>query len=75
MIGRFQVPNDITFTDFMVQSLQGEDNIVSATLVMRREDGSIGYRCFNQQTADTLGLLRVASLSVEHDLVEGWERS
>jgi len=62
-----------TFTDFMVRCLEQQDAVTSATLIVRRSDGTIGYRCFNQEVADTLGLMRVASLSVENDLISGWK--
>jgi hypothetical protein len=63
-----------TFTDFMVRCLEGQDEVTSATLILRRSDGTIGYRVFNQEVADTLGLMRVAALSVENDLVSGWKQ-
>ena len=63
-----------TFTDFMVRAMAGQDDVQSAFIVMRKADGTIGYKCFNQQVADTLGLLRFAALSVENDLVQGWKQ-
>ena len=64
---------DDTFTDFMIRCMEAEDSVQSAFVVVRRGDQSIGYKCFNQEIADTLGLLRVAALSVENDLVSGWK--
>jgi len=61
-----------TFTDFMVRCMEGEDHVVSATFLVRRADQTIGYKCFKQEFADTIGLLRVAALSIENDLVAGW---
>ena len=63
---------DQTFTDFMVNCMEGEDSTVSAILCIRRADGTLGYRTFNQEVADTLGMLRVTTLSVEQDLIEAW---
>jgi hypothetical protein len=61
-----------TFTDFMVRCMEGEDEIKSAIVVIRRGNETIGYKCFNQEVSDTLGLLRVAALSVENDLTSQW---
>lgn len=61
-----------TFTDFMIRSMEDEDDVVSAFTILRKSDGTIGYKVFNQQVADTLGLLRFAALSIENDLVNGW---
>lgn len=63
---------DLTFTDFMVNCMKGEDSTVSAILCIRRANGTIGYRTFNQEVADTLGILRVTALSVEQDLIDSW---
>jgi hypothetical protein len=63
---------DQTFTDFMVRCMENEDDVASAILVVRRKEGSIGYRVFQQEVADTLGVLRVAALSVENDLISNW---
>ena len=62
-----------TFTDFMVRSMADEDEVQSAFLIIRRSNGTIGYRSLNQEMADTIGLLRFAQLSVENDLVSGWK--
>lgn len=63
---------DETFTDFMIRAMEGCDDVSSATVILRRQDGTIGYKCYNQQAADTLGLLRFMALSVENDLIAGW---
>lgn len=64
---------DIDFTAFMVRCLEGEDEVQSAFVMMRRSDGTIGYRSYKQEVADTIGLLRFVSLAVENDLVKGWK--
>lgn len=64
--------NPESFTDFMIRSMTGEEGVVQALLIIRREDGTIGYRPFEQEVADTLGMLRFATLSVENDLLNSW---
>lgn len=61
-----------SFTDFMIRCMEAEDGVVQAFVVVRRGDGSVGYKAFRQEVADTLGLLRVAALSVENDLISEW---
>lgn len=61
-----------TFTDFMVRCMTSEDAVVQAMFVVRRCDQTVGYKFFKQEVADTLGLLRLAALSVENDLTEQW---
>ena len=48
------------------------DEMSACVIIWRKEDGSIGYRC-THDTADTMGLLRFALLSVEHDLIKSWD--
>ena len=62
----------MTFTDFIIESMAEKDNVVQALLIWRREDGSIGYNAFNQEMADSLGMLRFAAVALENDLVKGW---
>jgi hypothetical protein len=62
-----------TYTDFMIRAMSGEDEVQSAFLIIRRSNGTIGYRTMNQEMADTIGILRFAQLSVENDLVSGWK--
>jgi hypothetical protein len=64
--------DDETYTDFMVRCMTGEDAVTQAFVIVRRSDGSIGYRSFRQECADTLGMLRVTALSVENDLTQEW---
>ena len=64
---------DETFTDFMIGCMQGEDAVSSAFVIVRRSDGTVGYRAYRQDVSDTLGLLRYVGLSVESDLVRGWQ--
>ena len=66
---------DETFTDFMVRCMAGNDNVSAATLIYRRNDGSIGYKVFNQEFADTMGLLRFCQLSIEKDVVDSFNRN
>lgn len=61
-----------TFTDFMVRCMEGEDEVSQAILCIRRSNGSVGYRVFRQEVADSLGTLRVAALSIENDLIQAW---
>lgn len=60
------------FTDFMIRTMEGEDSVTSAFVVIRRQDGTIGYKCPNQEFADTFGMLRFATLSLENDLISHW---
>lgn len=62
-----------TFTDFMVRCMTGEDSVMQAFVAMRRENGTIGYKCFRQEFGDGVGLLRVAQLSVENELIQRWK--
>ena len=68
------MPEDETFTDFMIHCMEGEESVSSAFVIMRRQDGTIGYKAFRQEVADTLGILRFTSLSVENDLLEHWKK-
>ena len=68
------MPEDETFTDFMIRCMEGEESVSSAFVIMRRQDGTIGYKSFRQEVADTLGILRFTSLSVENDLLEHWKK-
>lgn len=61
------------FTEFMIETMQGRDDIRDALVIYRKEDGTIGYRAFNQFLADTIGLLRYTQLSVESDLIQSWK--
>lgn len=63
-----------TFTDFMVRCMTNEDQVQQAIVVMRRSDGTLGYRTFRQEVMDTLGMLRYTALSVEHDTVKIWNQ-
>lgn len=65
--------DDKTFTDFMVRCMTDEDAVTQAFFVVRRGDGTIGYKSFRQEYADTLGLLRVTALAVENDLIQEWK--
>jgi hypothetical protein len=49
------------------------DSVASAILITRRKDGAIGYRIDGeQQSADTIGLLRFVAMSVEDDTKRAW---
>lgn len=62
-----------TFTDFMIRCMSAEDEVTQAFVIVRRSNGSFGYKAFRQECADTLGMLRMTALSVENDLVQGWK--
>lgn len=61
-----------SFTDFMIECMQGEDEVSSAFVILRRSSGFIAYKPFNQEVADSLGMLRFAQISLESDLVKNW---
>ena len=61
-----------TFTDFMVRCIEGEESVDQAVVIVRRGNGTVGYKCFRQEVADTLGLLRFTALSVENDIISQW---
>lgn len=48
------------------------DETTACVCIYRREDGTIGYRCTND-TADTMGLIRFALLSMEHELIKSFD--
>jgi hypothetical protein len=64
---------DADFTSFMIRCMEGKDNVTDAIFIYRLDDGTIGYRAFNQDMADSLGMLRFASMSVENDLINNWK--
>ena len=59
-----------------IKAMAGEENVRKAVLVFQSD---IGIFCEQwspedkASKADMLGLLRVAQLGVEHDLVESWK--
>lgn len=66
------MPENDTFTDFMIRSMAGQTDVQQALVIMRRADGSFGYKAFNQEIMDTLGMLRFTAMSVENDTVKMW---
>ena len=61
-----------TFTDFMIRAMEGQENIEQALVIVRRSDGSFGYKCFRQEVMDTLGMLQFTSMSVQNDTIKIW---
>lgn len=50
------------------------DSMQKVVVIWRRESGAIGYSVDgSQDSADTMGMLRFTSLSVENDLKKSWE--
>lgn len=68
------MPEDDDFTGFMIHSMEGEEDVSSAIVIVRRDNGFIAYKVFQQQIADTLGILRFVALAVESDLLKNWEQ-
>lgn len=66
------MPDDETFTDFMVRCMEGEENVQQAMVIVRRSDGTFGYKLFHQEVMDTLGMLRFTAMDVEHQTVKMW---
>lgn len=64
---------DATFTDFMIRCLEGNDLVEQALVIVRRSDGSFGYKCFHQEVMDTLGMLEFTSMSVKNDTIKLWQ--
>lgn len=63
-----------TFTDFMVDVMAAQPEVSQALVIYRREDGTIGYRTYGQQFADSLGMIDFTQLSIRHDLTQSWSR-
>jgi len=63
---------DATFTDFMIRCMENQEDVQQAMLIMRRADGTFGYRTFNQEVMDSLGMMRLAALSIENDTIKMW---
>jgi hypothetical protein len=63
---------DETFTDFMIRAMEGQENVQQALVIMRRTDGTFGYKSFNQEVMDTLGMLRFTALDVENNTIKMW---
>lgn len=63
---------DATFTDFMIRCMESEHDVEQAALIVRRTDGTFGYKVFHQEVMDTLGMLRFTSLSIEHETIKIW---
>ena len=66
------MPEDETFTDFMIRAMEGQENVEQAMVIMRRSDGTFGYKSFHQEVMDTLGMLRFAAMSVENETIKLW---
>ena len=66
------MPDDATFTDFMIRTMEGEEGVEQAIVIMRRDDGSFGYKCFRQEIMDTLGMLQFTEMSVRNDTIKMW---
>jgi len=64
--------NEETFTDFMIRCMEGEHDVQQAAVIVRRSDGTFGYKTMNQEVMDTLGMLRFAALSLEHETINIW---
>lgn len=64
---------DETFTDFMIRCMTAEESVQQALVIVRRGDGTVGYKAFQQQFADSIGLLRLTQMSVENDLIQEWK--
>lgn len=62
-----------TFTEFMIRCMESQDNIEQAIVIMRRSDGTFGYRTFQQEVMDTLGMLRFTAMSIENDTINLWK--
>ena len=62
-----------TFTDFMIRAMESEHDVQQAAVIVRRSDGSFGYKTLNQEVMDTLGMLRFTALSIEHEPVKIWQ--
>lgn len=62
-----------SFMDFIMRVVEGADDISQAVIILRRNDETVGYKCMNQQFADTLGLVEFCRLSLHHDLAKAWE--
>lgn len=63
-----------TFTDFMVDVMAAQPEVSQALVILRREDGTIGYRTYQQEFADSLGMIDFTQLSMRNDLVRSWNR-
>ena len=63
---------DDTFTDFMIRTMEGQEGVEQALVIMRRSDGSFGYKCFRQEVMDTLGMLHFTEMSVKNDTIRMW---
>jgi len=60
------------FTEFMILCMESQEDVQQAVVIMRRSDGTLGYKAFNQEVMDTLGMLRFTTMSVEHDTIRMW---
>ena len=63
---------DETFTDFMIRTMEGQEGVQQALVIVRRSDGSFGYKAFNQEVMDTLGMLQFTAMSVQNDTIKMW---
>lgn len=63
----------LTPTELLIERMETLDDCNAAFVILRRSDGTISYRAAGMGTAELLGVLRFTTLSVEHDLVEGWK--
>jgi hypothetical protein len=62
-----------TFTDFMIRCMESEHDVSQCVVIIRRSDGTFGYKTFNQEVMDTLGMLRFTAMSVEHETIKIWQ--
>ena len=70
--GESENPRKETFTDFMIRCMEGEHDVQQVAVIIRRSDGTFGYKTLNQEVMDTLGMLRFTALSIENDTVKIW---
>ena len=61
-----------TFTEFMIHCMEGQEDVQQAMVIVRRGNGTFGYKTLNQEVMDTLGMLRYTALSVENDTIKIW---
>jgi hypothetical protein len=64
---------DKDFTEYMIRCMEGEEDVSSAIVILRRKDSTVTYKVFRQEVADTLGILRFVALAVENDVLKSWE--
>lgn len=65
-----------TFTDFMIHMMADEDSVKQAVVIIQTDKGT-GHYIWQAETSasrsNMLGLMRFATLSMEHDIAESWK--